>query len=187
MTSTDPGALPSITAASLASIEGLQALGFEGFATVTDLARSNCLEVPVARGVYVVVREPADPPRFMPGSAAGTFRGQKPHVKVEVLEKKWVPGAIVLYVGQAGGTGVRGQLQQRIKRRIRFGSGKSVAAWGGRYVWQLADHRSHRFGWKECEDPLGWERRLLDTFKRHYGALPFANLKEELLQEETEE
>jgi hypothetical protein len=162
-----------------ASIESLRAAGFEGFSTVADLAGSRCAEVPVALGVYLVVREPAPAPKFMPSSAAGTFRGQKPHVKPEVLAEKWVPDAIVLYVGQAGGTGVRGQLQQRIKRLIRFGSGKSVAHWGGRYVWQLADHRRLRLAWLPSEEPAALEARLLAAFESRYGALPFANLREE--------
>jgi hypothetical protein len=161
------------------SIESLRAVGFDGFATVAELAGSRCAEVPVARGVYLVVREPALPPKFMPSSAAGMFRGQKASVKPETLAEKWVRDAIVLYVGQAGGTGVRGQLQQRIKRYIRFGSGKSVAHWGGRYVWQLADHRRLRFAWMPSEEPAALEARMLEVFAARFGALPFANLREE--------
>src|SRR4051794_31538823 len=94
-------AVPEITPDSLASTDGLRALGFAGFATVADLARSGCLEVPIARGVYIVVREPADPPRLMPSSGAGRYRGENPSVKPAVLEKKWVPGAVLLYVAVA--------------------------------------------------------------------------------------
>ncbi|MEO5616900.1 MAG: hypothetical protein ABIS67_03940 [Candidatus Eisenbacteria bacterium] len=161
------------------SIDTLRAGGFDGFATVNDLIGSRCAEVPVTRGVYLVVREPALPPRFMPSSSAGLFRGQKASVKVEVLTGKWVADAIVLYVGQAGGTGVRSQLQQRIKRYIRFGSGKSVNHWNGRYVWQLADHRKLRFAWLAEDQPAGLEARLLEAFEARYAALPFANLRTE--------
>jgi len=161
------------------STDALRGAGFEGFSTVGDLLGSRASEVPVAQGIYVVVREPALPPKIMPSSAAGLFRGQKATMKPEVLEKKWVPDAVVLYIGVAGGTGVRGQLQQRIKRYIRFGSGKTVAHWGGRYVWQLADHRRLRLAWRASEDPAGDESRLLAAFESRYGALPFANLRDE--------
>ena len=139
--------MTAITAASLDSIEALTAAGFEGFVPVGDLARSGCMEVPVERGVYAIVREPADAPRIMPSSQAGRYRGEKPTVKPEILEKKWVPGAVVLYVAAADGTGVRNQLQQRIKRMIRYGGGANIGAAAGRYVWQLADHRKLKFAW----------------------------------------
>jgi hypothetical protein len=168
-----------ISAASLESTDALRTAGFEGFVSVTDLARSGCLEVPVARGVYIVVREPADKPKLMPSSQAGRYRNQNPSVKPEVLEKKWVPGAVVLYVAAADGTGVRNQLQQRIKRSIRFGGGAAIGAAGGRYLWQLADHRKLRFAWLVSEDAANVAKALLATFETRYGALPFANLRDE--------
>src|SRR5262249_5066878 len=158
------------------SIETLRAFGFEGFATVSDLMGSRCSEVPVARGAYLVAREPALPPKLMPGSAAGHWRGQNPSVRADMLAPKWVNGAIVLYVGHAAGTGVRGQLQQRIKRMIRFGTGKAVAHWGGRYVWQLADHRKLRFAWKLTDDAAALEARPLAAFQRPYAPPPFPTL-----------
>ena len=181
MTATD------VSGAIFDSIDTLRAAGFDGFGSVNDLMGSRCAEVPVARGVYVVVREPALPPRFMPSSAAGMFRGKMATVKVEELTKKWVANAIVLYVGQAGGTGVRSQLQQRIKRYIRFGSGKSVAHWGGRFVWQLADHRKLRFAWLPEDQPAGLEARLLAAFETRYSALPFANLRAESVEDDDDE
>ena len=180
MTSLDPDTMPDrITSASLASIEGLQALGFEGFATVSDLARSNCLEVPVARGVYVAVREPADPPKIMPSSQAGRYRNENPSVKPVVLEKKWVPGAVLLYVAVADGTGVRNQLQQRIKRAIRYAGGAAIGATGGRYLWQLADHRKLRFAWLVTDSAADLAWKMLGVFHERHGVLPFANLEGE--------
>jgi hypothetical protein len=172
-------AMPEGRTGGFDTIEELRAIGFEGFATVSDLIGSRCAEVPVARGVYVVVRDGTAPPRFLPRSGAGHFRGQDPTVPVAELEARWIPGAILLYVGEAGGTGVRGQLQQRIKRRLRFAQGARVGAWGGRTLWQLADHRSLRFAWMPCEDPRGAEAHLLAAFQRRHGALPFANLSTE--------
>ena len=179
MSGAGPAAVPEITAASLASIEGLRALGFEGFATVADLARSNSLEVPVARGVTIVVREPADRPKIMPSSQAGRYRGENPSVKPAVLEKKWVPGAVLLHVGVADGSGVRNQLQQRIKRSIRFAGGAAIGASGGRYLWQLADHRKLRFAWLVTESAADVAWKMLGVFHEHHGVLPFANLEGE--------
>jgi len=176
-----------IDPASLDSIDALRAAGFEGFATVADLARSGCLEVPVARGVYVIVREPADPPRIMPSSMAGRYRNENPSVKPDVLEAKWVPGAVVLYVAAADGTGVRNQLQQRIKRSIRFGGGAAIGAAGGRYVWQLADHRKLVFAWRLTEEAPALAARMLAAFEARFGALPFANLPGPPAAEESDE
>ena len=171
--------LPGISPEAFDSIESLRAAGFDGFSPVGDLSGSRCAEVPVARGVFLVVREPALPPRIMPSSAAGLYRGKRPSEKVEMLTEKWVPGAIVLYVGLAAGTGVRGQLQQRIKRSIRFGGGANIAAAGGRYIWQLADHRKLLFAWLPSEEPEALEARWLAAFMQRYGVTPFANMSEE--------
>ena len=179
MSPADSTAVPEFTSTSLASVEGLRALGFEGFETVADLARSACLEVPVARGAFVVVREPADPPKIMPSSQAGRHRGENPSVKSAVLEKKWVPGAVLLYVAAADGTGVRNQLQQRIKRTIRFAGGAAIGASGGRFLWQLADHRRLRFAWLVTEAAADFAWKMLGVFHEKHGVLPFANLEGE--------
>jgi hypothetical protein len=157
------------------SIEALRAAGFAGFATAADLAGSRCAEVPVARGVYAIVRESALPPVFLSRSVAGHYRGRDPSMPIETLTERWVAGAIVLFIGEAGGTGVRGQLQQRIKRHVRFGGGAAIGARGGRFVWQLRDHRSLLFSWIVCGDAGEWAAELRAAFQGRYGALPFAN------------
>lgn len=163
----------------LDTIAGLRAAGFEGFVAVRDLRRDDCRAVPRENGVYVMVREGAAEPRFNPRGTAAFWRGQDPNVKPEVLAEKWVPGAIVMYVGRAAGTGVRGRLQQRIKRWLRFGEGKNVAHWDGRYVWQLADAYGLPVAWKVCDDAVREEAALLAAFDGRHGALPFANLRGE--------
>jgi len=167
----------------LDSVEGLRAAGFEGFVPVRDLRRDDCRGVPRENGVYVLVRDSAAEPRFTPRGTGAFWRGQDPNVKPEALAEKWVPGAIVLYVGRAAGTGVRGRLQQRVKRWLRFGEGKNVAHWGGRYVWQLADAFSLPVAWKPCADAAAEEAALLAAFEAKHGALPFANLRREAADE----
>ena len=90
-----------------------------------------------------------------------------------------LPGAVVLYVAAADGTGVRNQLQQRIKRMIRYGGGANIGAAAGRYVWQLADHRKLKFAWLPADDPQPIAEQMLGAFEQKYRALPFANLPEE--------
>jgi hypothetical protein len=161
------------------SVAGLRAMGFEGFGSVRDLRRDDCRSLPRENGVYVLVRAREGEPRFNGRGTAAFWRGQNPNVKVEELAAKWVPGAIVMYVGRAAGTGVRGKLQQRVKRMLRFGEGKNVAHWGGRYVWQLADAYDLQVAWKACKDAVRQEVSLLNSFEAKHAALPFANLRHE--------
>jgi hypothetical protein len=74
---------------------------------------------------------------------------------------------------------VRALLQQRVKRYIRFGQGRVVAHYGGRFIWQLKDHRVLLLAWMPTpdEDPSVVEERLLSAFVERYGKPPFANLK----------
>lgn len=165
----------------LDSVDGLRESGFEGFRSVSHLRQSTCLEVPVARGVYVVVRDTDAPPEFLARSVGGWYRHVDPSVAVDQLEEKWVDGALVLYVGQAPGPGVRSLLQQRVKRDIRFGQGKAIAHSGGPTLWQLRDHLALQFAWRPTpdDDPALTEAELIGAFRARYGRLPFANLRDE--------
>ncbi len=167
-------------------IATLRAAGFEGFVSARDLRREDCAGVPRDTGVYVMVRESGEAPRFNPRGTAAFLRGMDPNVKIEALAEKWVAGGCVLYVGRARGPGVRSLLQQRIKRWLRFGEGRNVAHWGGRYVWQLADAYALPIAWKPCADAAGEEAALLAAFEQAYGAPPFANLRHESGVEEGE-
>ncbi len=159
----------------------LRERGFTGFHSVSHLQRTRCLDVPVERGVYVVVRDTAAPPEFLAQSVGGRYRQKDPSVAVEVLKERWVEAARVLYIGRARGPGVRSLLQQRVKRYLRFGQGKAVGHWGGRYIWQLLDHVALQIAWLSTpdEDPAAVEAALLDGFSLCYRRLPFANLPEE--------
>jgi hypothetical protein len=159
----------------------LQQSGFSGFHSISHLRQARCLDVPVERGVYVVVRDTDAPPGFLARSVGGWYRHQDPSVAADVLKEKWVDGAPVLYIGRARGPGVRSLLQQRVKRYIRFGQGKAVGHWGGRFVWQLRDHVALQVAWRPTpdEDPEVTEAALLGGFFLRYQRLPFANLRQE--------
>ena len=108
------------------------------------------------------------------------FRSQMdPSVPIEILQNHWVPGAVVLYIGRARGPGVRALLHQRVKRYLRFGQGRVVAHYGGRFVWQLRDHRVMLLAWMPTpdEDPAVVEARLQAMFLARHGRPPFANLR----------
>jgi hypothetical protein len=156
----------------------LEAEGFEGFFTVGQLHTEGCERVPDKTGVYAIIRERLDQPDFLTKSVGPIFRGQDPTRPVDELEQRWVPGAQVLYLGRACGPGVRSLLRQRVKRYLRFGHGRVVGHWDGRYVWQLRDHTQLRVAWNSsgAEDAAQFEARLQSRFREHYGMLPFANL-----------
>lgn len=164
------------------SIAALEAAGFAGFLTIGQLHTNSCLDVPNARGVYVVLTRSSAPHQFRLQSSAPVWRGKEPAVPLDELAEHWVSGATVLYVGRARGPGVRSRLRQRIKRYLRFGHGKVVAHWGGRLIWQLGEVSRLAVAWRasdDSEDPAEVEARLLRDFEEHYGALPFANLRGE--------
>ena len=161
------------------SVAELRDYGFRGFLSVNRLWESRCEEVPVERGVYVAVRDAVMPPKFLEHSVGGRFRQMDPSVPIEILQNHWVPGAVVLYIGRARGPGVRALLHQRVKRYLRFGQGRVVAHYGGRFVWQLRDHRVMLLAWMPTpdEDPAVVEARLQAMFLARHGRLPFANLR----------
>jgi hypothetical protein len=179
-TESGPHALPG-------SIAALEARGFQGFRVVAALHADRCLEVPVTPGVYAMARESLAEPEFLAKSVGGWYRGKDP--SATRLEEQWVPGAQVLYYGRAVGPGVRSLLQQRVKRYLRLGHGKRVAHWGGRLVWQLADHEALLVAWLPTpeQDPAALQAELVREFFAHHARLPFANLPEEDAREDAEE
>ncbi len=164
------------------SVSSLETDGYTGFLTVGQLHRSGCFEVPEERGLYVALARSEAPHGFLSQSTAPVWRGLDPTLPVEALTARWVEGACLLYVGRAPGPGVRTRLRQRIKRLLRFGHGSVVAHWDGRLLWQLRESSRLVIAWRVCnelEDPARLEVDLLARFERTYGALPFANSRED--------
>ncbi len=158
------------------SADALREGGFVGFVPLVAVQPSD---VPTAPGVYAVIRATTASPVFLDASAAGRFKGKDPSAPADVLARKWVDGADVLYIGKAtpGSAGRRG-LRRRLDEFRRFGAGEPVGHWGGRYIWQLADRDELLVAWNATdEDASAVESRMLRDFIAHYGALPFANLR----------
>jgi hypothetical protein len=152
--------------------------GFTGWVPFAQLPRAD---VPTGSGVYVVVRPNNEPPSFLDVSPAGHFKSKNPTVPVAKLATLWVPGARIVYIGKAnlGSTGRRG-LRKRLDEFRRFGAGSPVGHYGGRCIWQLADHAQLLVGWRVTDDidAARIETEMIAQFRAHYGARPFANMRD---------
>lgn len=160
------------------TIEDLKQAGFTGFQKVKDL-RIDSSNIPQQMGVYMVVRNSQNKPSFLEKGSGGYFKRKDPNVSIDELERNWIEGTCVVYIGKAGGMKSDATLRKRIGQYLRFGDGGNVGHYGGRYIWQLADHQELLFCWKPLTDkePEEYEQELIDAFRNIYGERPFANLK----------
>lgn len=167
-----------ITLSGFRTLDQIRKAGFEGFHVAGDLLAFRGI-IPDRAGVYLVVRDDATPPSFRDSSVAGWFKDKDPTVPVDTLASKWVADTVVIYIGKAGGGSSAATLRDRLKAYVRFGSGKPVGHWGGRYIWQLHDSAALQFCWRVTGDLDAHEveRVLIDEFLSEYGQLPFANLR----------
>ena len=157
--------------------EELRMFGFEGFSTVAALRDEAAASVPTTPGAWVVLRDVGGVPHFLSRNTGAMWRGQDPTELPDTLAARWVARAGVLYIGTAAGPGVRGLLQQRIKRFLRFGMGRNVAHWEGRFIWQLAGAAALRVAWKSVPPARAQAtaQHRLDAFVERHGVMPFAN------------
>jgi hypothetical protein len=150
--------------------------GFTGSVSFKDLRSGRMAEIPGdSCGVYAVVRQSDEQPEFLERGTCGDHYGAP--FPVEDLRARWVTETRILYLGKAGGPGIKEMLRDRIQKYSSFGVGKNVPHGGGRAIWQLLGSESLLVCWKETpgEVPLGVETGLRERFGRHYGKLPFAN------------
>lgn len=150
------------------SKQHIRELGFSEFMGLSKLPEVGA--VPRSGGVYIVALAAAGLPNFTELSVGGHFKRKDPRVDVSLLEEKWRIDSETVYIGKAN------NLQKRIGQLRRFGSGEPVGHWGGRYLWQLEDHRSLEIAWRTAADPSRFESEMIDDFVSHFDALPFANL-----------
>jgi hypothetical protein len=119
-------------------------------------------------------------PVFLPQGTGGYFKGKNPNESLEVLKKHWVDGTKVIYIGKAGGEKSSSTLKSRIQQLLKFGTGKNVGHYGGRYIWQLKDSHQLIVCWmplyQQDQDPREIEKALIHDFKKTYHKRPFANL-----------
>ncbi len=157
--------------------EQLRECGFEGFKTVSELMNS-CRYIPKLTGVYVVLRERSDHPVILEKRPFDCQEDKYPSYSKTELENEWVEGTHIVYIGKAGGSGQKTELQKRLSTYIRFGKGKKAAHGGGRSIWQLVDAHELVVCWRVLtdEEPCDVESNMIADFcKKHDGKRPFAN------------
>lgn len=149
--------------------QGPRDAGFAGFVPLVEVKPDL---IPPSPGVYVVLRLSEAPPVFLAKNESWPFRGD-PTVDPTLLADAWVSGSPAIYIGKAA------TLRSRIGAYRRHGTGGHAKHWGGRYVWQLADHRDLLVCWRasaDGEEPDAIETGLIADFRTQYGSRPFANL-----------
>jgi hypothetical protein len=159
-------------------IADLKVMGFEGFTAIKSLWKGRISDIPQSPGVYVVIRPAKSAPRFRKVNPAFRFKGRDPSEPRVTLKSRWLPTAQVVYIGKAGRQGGKANLRVRIGSYLRSGRGLSSAHWGGRAIWHLADADRLIFAWMTTTSLQARtkEKSLIATFRRLYGARPFANL-----------
>jgi hypothetical protein len=154
---------------------------FKGRLSVAVLWQDRDARIPCVQGVYVVCAPDGYRPTFLKTSRGGRFRGD-PTMPVAKLEKLWVDGTPILYIGKTGGgKSKRRTLCKRIRELLDFGEGNPKARhWGGRALWQLKGAEQFVISWRALpdEDPRAVEKRMIADFKQRFGGKrPFANLR----------
>lgn len=162
----------------LSDISLIKKAGFSGFKSVKELW-SNCSCIPNEKGIYVIINPDHPDKSFLVKGSGGFFKGKDPNVHFNELSVKWVDSSPVIYIGKAGGDSSSATLQKRLKQYMDFGMGKPIGHYGGRYIWQLANHSNLLVAWKATPsaDPRIEEELLIREFYKFHGKLPFANLK----------
>lgn len=154
--------------------EHIHARGFRGFLPVSTLISTEKLNsVPHQPGVYLVLNPTPEKPKWLSKSVGGHFKGKDPTVTSRYLERQWVDGAKILYVGHTP----KRTLHERVSELIEFGSGEPIGHRGGRLIWQLQNHNELLICWLTHNDPVEMRNKILREFKSKYNALPFANLR----------
>ena len=174
---TPPKGLPE----SVVTVEDARAGGFRGFMAVGEILEKGLPPSDAwlnRSGVYLVCAPPGFRPEFIvPDKALDNVTRPK---SVEILEKEWVDGVEVLYIGAAGvGRNSRATLRKRLNQMLRHAQGRATNHVGGQILWQLRGFEKLLICWHATEPPpapRNLESSLLHAFERSRGNCPFANL-----------
>ena len=159
---------------------GLEAAGYVGFVTFSELHMRHATTEP---GIYVVLRESRDAPRFLGHNAAG--KAHSFSKDVQALEQAWVSSAEVLYIGRAIWGKRREGPHRRLKHYRRTGAGTANNHSGGVWIFQLEDWASLTLCWRASDNRSdahieALEHHLIADFvsRPEYGKWPFANRRD---------
>lgn len=159
-------------------IDELKKFGFTGFRTIDSLWEDHSI-IPKERGVYLVLNMNYElPVKYLAKGVGGFFKGKNPNASLSELNGNYINDSLVVYIGKAGSLKGNATLNSRLRQYLRFGLGKNVGHWGGRLIWQLANHQDLVFCWKLIakEDPRLIEKELISLYRAQFGKMPFANL-----------
>jgi hypothetical protein len=159
-----------------ARIDGIYLGSFSPSITIRELQHTNCRDVPIGKGVYLIIRHSLNRPEFLRKSVGGWYKKLDPSYPLKFVVSQWVDGACLLYVGKANG---KKGIRQRLRQFIQFGLGKPVGHRGGRLIWHLKDYPDMLVHWLETawRDPDQVETTLIKAFRKVHGRRPFANLQ----------
>lgn len=150
----------------------LEITGFANWIPLLGANRSSAL--PRLPGIYAVSYEAGRPKSWQIESCGGWHKKRNPAVDPHRLNREWVDGTDIVYVGRTDRT-----LAKRIGEFARFGRGEPIGHWGGRLIWQLPHADLLMVGWIALDMGLATEREsaLLAEFLEAFDRLPFANLR----------
>ncbi len=153
------------------SIEELKENGFKGFVPFVELLEDDLKTPPKKEGIYMVLYGKKERPSFLPTGTGGFFKGKDPNVSLDTLNQEWVNDTPVIYIGKAT------ELKARLSQYLKFGKGKNIGHYGGRYIWQIENAMKDLIiCWKPIAESRSVEKGLISNFKKIYGDRPFANL-----------
>lgn len=155
-------------------IEELKQNDFKGFISIEKLWENNSI-IPNTQGVYLVLNKNKNDIRFLETGVGGFYQNHNPNVSIDILTSEFVPNSLVVYIGKAN------NLRNRIRQYLSFGNGNNAPHRGGKYIWQLENHKDLLFCWKELsknENPKSIESQLIINYKKQFNnKRPFANLQ----------
>ncbi|HTK19199.1 MAG TPA: hypothetical protein VL442_06795 [Mucilaginibacter sp.] len=163
--------MPIVHNINFGDLNNLREIGFRGFKTKAELFQDSSI-LPNQPGIYFILSLQKSKPTFLEVGTGGYFKGKNPNVSLEELRSNWIEEAIVVYIGKAT------NLRTRLRQYLKFGQGKNIGHWGGRYIWQLAHSRELVVCWMPTpnDDPENVEMSFIQAFKKRYVRRPFANL-----------
>ena len=93
--------LPSNTISNFTEKE-LESLGFAGFKSIANIRKNNYQDLPMEKGVYMILLNDRKSIAFLKEGSGGYFKQKNPNVSIATLKDNWVEKTNVLYIGKAG-------------------------------------------------------------------------------------
>ncbi len=160
----------------------LSDFGFVSIGQLGTLIRNDLpdYEQLASCGLYAITTPSDYTPDFIDPNEAAICRNVINPAEIPYLQKKWVEGTEVIYIGLAGRRNPR-TLRKRLRDLLQHGKGKTTESGphkGGEILWQLVGSEEFELWILATEDPpypRVLENRMLMVFETETGKLPFAN------------